>query len=124
MKLAVVFGSIGLGFLLLVLGSLWTNLFRAESSWTEEKALRSTEVQTRLSNLGPLVKSTKPRMHAGPDPGTLKAEFDALQKENEQLNAEFESAVDRPNTLAKILKWSGITLAIVGLIGWYAVREA
>lgn len=120
----VTFSAIGLGLLLLIVGSLWATLFSAESAWTEEKSLRQIEVQTRLSNLGPLVNSTKPRMHAGADPATLKTEFDALMKENDQLNAEFESARDNPRKASKLLRWSGVGLMAIGLIGWYAVKDA
>jgi hypothetical protein len=125
MKSAVPLGAIGLGFLLLLLSSLWSTLFPATSTWTEEKAIRSSEVKARISNLGPIIYSTKPiSMHRGPDPGSLKAEFDALVKENEQLDAEFESAATSPKTASRLLKWSGISLAIVGLIGWYAVKQS
>ena len=123
MKNAVIFGAIALGFVLLIASSLWQGLFPATASWTEEKAQRASDIKARLSNIGPIVNSTKRTMHGGPDPATLKVEFDALEKENEQLNAEFQSAHDRPNTIAKILKWSGISLGIFGLIGWYAVKQ-
>ena len=63
-------------------------------------------------------------MHRGSDTGTLKAEFDQLMTENEQLNAEFQTAYDRPNSVAKVLKWTGISMTIVGLIGWYATKNA
>ena len=86
--------------------------------------MRSTEVKARLSDLGPLVNPPNPRMHRGPDPATLKAEFDALMKENEQLDAEFSSAADSPKTASAILKWTGISLAVLGIIGWYAVKQA
>jgi hypothetical protein len=44
--------------------------------------------------------------------------------ESEQLNAEFQSAYDRPNTISSILKWTGLSLAAIGIIGWYAARNA
>jgi hypothetical protein len=123
MKAAIAFGAIGLGFTLLVLSSVWTSLFPGTSSWTPEKSARSAEIKARLSNLGPLVTNPSRSMHAGQDAGTLKAEFDALMKEDAQLNAEFESARDAPKTATKILKWSGIGLAVVGLLGYYAVKQ-
>lgn len=124
MKSAIVLGAMALGFLLLVASSVWTSLFPATSSWTPEKAQRSAEVKDRLANLGPLVNAPTRSMHSGADRGVLKAEFDQLIRENEQLNAEFQSAYDRPNTFANLLKWSGISLAIIGIIGWYAVKDS
>jgi hypothetical protein len=123
MKSAIVYGAIVIGFALLVLSSIWTGLFPATSTWTPEKSQRSAEVKDRLNNLSFLLNRPQ-SMHRGADPGPLKAEFDQLLKENEQLNADFQAAADRPNTVAKILKWSGISFAVVGLIGWYATREA
>jgi hypothetical protein len=117
-------GALAMGLLLLVMSTLWSSLFPATSNWTEEKALRSAEVKTRLSNLGPIVNSTRPSMHRGPDPATLKAEFDALVLEDQKLNEEFQSARDKPNTASKFLKWSGISLAVVGLFGWYAAKQS
>ena len=125
MKSAIVFGAIIVGLLCLVTSSMWNNLFPATSHWTNEKAQRSAEVKARLAYLGGYVNATTPRsMHGGPDPATAKTEFDALTKENEQLNAEFESVASKPHTIAKVLKWTGIILAVVGIIGWYAVKES
>src|SRR5687768_5757780 len=98
MKSAIVFGAIILGFTLLVLSGLWAKLFPATSSWTPEKATRSAEVKDRLNNLS-FMLNRPPSMHRGSDTGTLKAEFDQLMKENEQLNSEFQTAYDRPNTI-------------------------
>ena len=124
MKSTVIFGAIVVGFLCLITSTLWTSLFPATSSWSDEKAHRSAEVKARVAYLGGIVNSPTRRMHGGPDPASAKAEFDALQKENEQLNSEFETAAYRPNTISKILKWSGISLAAIGIIGYYAVKQS
>jgi hypothetical protein len=123
MKSAIPFGMIVVGVLLIVVSSLWAYLYPGTSSWTDEKATRAAEVKARLSDLGPLVNPPVRRMHSGPDPASLKAEFDALQKENEQLDADFKSAAERPNVISKMLKWSGISLAVLGIVGWYAVKQ-
>lgn len=123
MKSAIVFGLIAFGFMLLIASSMWTTLFPATSTWTEEKAQRSSDVKARLTDLGPLVNSPKKRMHSGDDLGKLAAEFAELRKENDVLNAEYESAAVRPHTTARILKWTGILLAVVGIVGWYAVKN-
>jgi hypothetical protein len=124
MKTVLAFGALGLGIAMLVLSTLWSSIFPATSNWTAEKSTRHTEVQARLSNLGPIVNSPKPAsMHRGQDLGTLKAEFDSLVKENEQLNAEFVAARDNPKRASSFLKWTGIGLAVIGLIGFYAVKQ-
>ena len=42
----------------------------------------------------------------------------------EAFSAEFYSIHDRPYTVAKILKWSGISLAVIGVIGLYAANQS
>jgi hypothetical protein len=121
---AVSIGAVAIGFTMLVLSTLWASLFPPSSSWTAEKSARASEIKARLSNLGPLVMSPSRGTHSGPDPGTLAAEFEALKKEEQQLNAEFESARDNPQTMKGILKWSGIGLAVLGLIAWYATKSS
>ncbi len=126
MKYAAVFGVIGIGFLMLLLSGLWPTLFPGTSSWTLEKAERWAVVKDRLHNLSFIVNSPKAKisMHSGPELGKAKQEFDQLNEEGNQLKADFESAHDRPETVAKVLKWSGISLAILGLVGWYAVKQS
>jgi hypothetical protein len=122
MKTAV-YGAIALGFLLLAASGLWSTLFPATSSWTPEKGTRWGQVKDRLNNLSFIVHRPA-SMHRGPDLGPLKAEYEALQREHEQLKSEFESAAIRPNKIAKVLKWTGISLAIVGIVGWYAEKDS
>ena len=125
MKSAVVIGLIGVGFLFLVLSSVWPSLFPGTSTWTPAKAARWAEVKDRLHNLSFYVNNPKVRvsMHSGPDLGAAKEEFDRISKEGEQLKADFEAAANRPHTVAKYLKWTGISLAAIGIIGWYAVKQ-
>jgi hypothetical protein len=125
MKSGIVFALIGFGFLLLVLGGFWTTLFPGTSTWTPEKSQRQTEIHRRLHNLAFVVGSSQPpSMHRGPEAGKAKQEYDELKKEADELAAEFSSAHDRPQTVAKILKYSGISLAVLGIIGWYAVNQS
>lgn len=125
MRLAVVFSLISIGFLLLILSGLWVNMFPGSSRWTPEKNDRWSDVKDRMHNLGFILNDPRARtnMHSGPDRGTAKQEFDALKKEYDQLSAEFQSAHDRPHTVAKLLKWAGVSLAVIGVIGWYAVKQ-
>jgi hypothetical protein len=125
MKLAAAFSLIGLGLLLLALSGLWPKLFPGTSMWTPEKAARWAEIKDRLHNLSFLVNSPRARvsMHRGPELGQAKAEYDRIKQEGEQLRAEFEAAASRPQTVATILKWSGISLAGLGVVGWYVVKN-
>ncbi|MEX2310021.1 MAG: hypothetical protein WD738_20790 [Pirellulales bacterium] len=125
MKLAVVFGLIGIGFLLLVLSGLWVSWFPGTSMWTPEKNDQWSDVKDRMHNLGFILNDPRNRasMHSGPERGTAKQEFDELKAKYDRLSAEFQTAHDRPHTVSKFLKWSGISLAAIGIIGWYAVKQ-
>jgi hypothetical protein len=122
MKLTIL-GAIGLGFVLLLASAAWSKLFPATSSWSPEKAARWIEVKNRIYDLSFTIHG-KSRPHGGPDPAAAKAEYDQLQKENAVLTAEFESAASRPNTISRVLKWSGVSLAALGIIGWYALKDS
>jgi hypothetical protein len=123
MKPAIVIGLIGLGFTLFIASALWATLFPPTQSWTPEKAQRMSEVKARLNNLSFMINSPK-SFHSGPDTGTLKAESDALLKEFEQLKTDFESATERPQKFASILRWTGLGLASIGAIAWYSANQA
>jgi hypothetical protein len=124
MKLAIVFGLIAIGFLLVALSSIWPSLFPGTSTWTPEKAERWAEIKDRLHNLSFIVNNPRgPSMHRGPELGTAKEEYERIKKEGELLKADFESAAARPTTIATSLKWTGISLAAIGIVGWYAVKN-
>jgi hypothetical protein len=124
MKSSLALVAVALGFILLIVGSLWSNFSSSNSSWTKEKADRLVKVKDRLIVLGGVVNATTPpRMHGGLDPASAKVEYDALAKENETLNAEFEAAATSPKKTSKLLRWSGIALAAIGLIGYYAIKQ-
>jgi hypothetical protein len=76
-----------------------------------------------LHNLSFVVNVPKPNLQRGQDLGVLKAEYEQLKKENAELDAEYTSAADTPKTVARFLKWTGLSLALVGIIGWYAVSQ-
>jgi hypothetical protein len=126
MKQTVVFSLIAIGLLLLVVGSIWKGMFTGATSWTPEKDDRWSEVKKRLHVLRFTVGSAEanPSMHGGPDLAKAKAELHALKEESDRLTAEFDGIRERPNSVAKILKWTGISLTVVGLIGWYAVKQS
>jgi hypothetical protein len=121
----IAFGALGLGLLLLVLSGLWLTLFPGTSSWTAEKSAELTKIKDRRHALSFIVgaPAATPSMHSGPDTGEAKKEFDELTVKKEALLAEFNSIHDRPYTIAKILKWSGIGLALAGIIGIYAANQ-
>jgi hypothetical protein len=119
----VVLGVLGIGLFLLLLSSMWASLFSTASKWTDEKAKRSADVKARMAYLGGIVNSPNGNRSAA-DREKAKTEFDALAAENQQLNDEFTSAAETPQTVSRIMKWAGVCLAAVGIIGWYAVSQS
>jgi hypothetical protein len=62
-------------------------------------------------------------MHKGQDTGQVKQEYEQLKARHEELTKEFYGIHDRPHNIASFLKWSGISLALVGVIGYYAANQ-
>jgi hypothetical protein len=126
MKSTIASGIAALGFLMLILSFLWVSLFSGPTAFTKEKAERWGEVKQRLHNLSFIVNAPPGsiKMHGGPDLGQAKADYEKLKVEDAQLAAEFSGAYDTPRTMATVLKWSGLSLALVGVIGWYAVSQS
>ena len=63
-------------------------------------------------------------MHSGPELGTAKEEFDTTQEGRRPIKATVQLPHDRPQTVSKFFKWSGISLAAIGIIGWYALNQS
>jgi len=120
------FTAVSLGIALLVLGALWTTLFSGTAAWTDDKADRWTEIKARLHNLAPRINTPtgSVSMHSGDDYGQLKQEYDKLKIEHDEIQVQFESAAVRPHKIAKFCKWSGISLAVLGIVGWYASNQS
>jgi hypothetical protein len=118
MKPAIV-GILILGLVLFAASGLWSTMFPVTNSWTPEKSEQLANVKDRMTNISFVVNNPR-----GRDTSALKAELEQLTKDDARLTAEFQSAFDRPNTISKIFKWSGISLAVVGIIGWYAVNQS
>jgi len=124
MKSAVVLGTIVVGFVFLFLSFAWGSLFPATSSWTPEKGARMSEIKARLNELSFKLDTPNAKIFKGTDPAALKKEYADLNAEFDQLKTDFESAAVTPKTTSSVLKWSGIALAAVGIIGWYAVSQS
>jgi hypothetical protein len=126
MKFAISFCLIAVGFILLIISGFWVAWFPGTSTWTMEKNERYADVKDRMHNLGFMLNDVNVRsnMHSGNDRGTVKQEFDTLKKEYDELSSEFMSAHDSPRTVATVLKWSGIGLAALGLVGYYAAKQS
>jgi len=126
MKHAIIFGLIGIGLLLLLASGMWLTIFPGTSSWTPEKEKRLGEVGARLHVLAFTVGNAEasPKMHGGPDLVRAKAELDSVRKENRELTAEFRGIQSSRDAIPKIFKWSGVSLAVIGVIGWYTVKQS
>jgi hypothetical protein len=122
MKSTLALGIIALGFLLLVASGVFSTLFPPTNSWTTDKAQRMSEVKAQINNVGAQLYKAQQSTH-GQDPAPIKTQYDTLLKEFEQLNTDFETATARPLFISTVLKWSGISFAILGIIFWYAVKQ-
>lgn len=123
---SVFFCVIGIGLLLLFASAIWVSMAPGTSSWTQEKDQRLTQIGNRMHLLQFQVGNaeSKPTTYGGIDLPKSKAELAGLKEENKQLMDEFKGIQAKPYRIATVMKWSGISLAIVGIVGWYAVNQS
>lgn len=123
MKTAVI-GILVLGFALLALSAGWNTIFPATSSWTAEKEKHLSELKSQVHNLSFKISdpSQQVKRQGEKDPADVKAEYERLKAEAEGLMAEFQSAYDRPQFVSTALKWTGLTFAAIGIVGWFATK--
>ena len=123
--LTIVFASLlGVGLLLLGLGSIWTMISDGSSSWTQEKADQWSKVSDRLEILSFAVHAPPGSEVSGRlgKPEEVKAEYDRVKLANEEFQAEFDNASNGPKRTAATLKWTGVAIAAVGAVGAFATR--
>lgn len=124
MKLAIAYGVLAVGLTLFILSQFWVQMFPGTSTWTPERAEEWAQVKDRLHNLSFVVHDTSgepPRRH--PNKEAAKAEYDKVKARANELRTMFETAYDAPRTTATVLKWTGISLFALGLVGWFAFKE-
>jgi hypothetical protein len=122
---AAAMAVMALGLLLVVLSAAWTSIFPSSAKWTLDKEAHWQKVKGRMHTLSFVMSDPKqadPR--ARQDAASAKAEFDKLKLEDDVLKADFSSAYDTPRTTSTILKWTGLSIAGVGVIGYYAVNQS
>ena len=126
MKAAIAPATIALGLLLLVASLLWSTLFPATNSWTEEKSVRLTELGNHATEIRlQLIKAQqRPSMHSGQSAAELQDQFNKIDAEYKTLYDEFHNASESPKTISTALKWTGIGLTLLGGIAVLATRDA
>jgi hypothetical protein len=117
---------IGFGFCLLLASVLWPLLFPATRSWTDEKSRRLKELSSKAQMAMAKVEwaERKPNMTGGENPAVLKEQAAEMMAELSALQTEFTSAVDGPQTMSAILKWSGVGAMALGIVGYLATKDA
>lgn len=115
MKTALPLTALLLGIALVVLSLAWAVIFPPTRTWTNEKSRRLAELGSETNRLKFAIVQARhqPSMHSGENPAELQAQYDQVREEYDQLHAEFESARDTPQTVATVLRWSGMALVAV-----------
>lgn len=125
MKRTIPLVTAGIGVLALVLSALWPVLFPPERSWTEDKSQQMADLSSRAHLLHVKVKMARPE-RGSDKPGyseKTQQEYEEVTSRLESLKEELETAKEKPQTVATILKWSGLVMAGVGVAGWVATRQ-
>ena len=104
---------------------LWKVWFPPTRIWTEEKSQQLSELGSETNRLKfALIQSRQsPSMHRGRNPAEVQSEYDKVRAKYDQLYQEFSGARDNPKTMAKILRWSGISCFFLGAIFMFVFRQ-
>ncbi len=124
MKSTIPFAAIGVGFLLLAVSALWPILFPTTSTWTDEKSRQMSELSGKAHKLYYQVElaKRKPNMTGGKNPAVIQEEYKKVMAELSVLKDEFQAADEGPKTMSSYLKWTGIIVFGIGVIGWMAFK--
>src|SRR5882672_7889719 len=101
---------------------VWSMLFPAANSWTEEKVQRMTDLGIKAHELGDELDGVHrhPKARGGRTAYAIDAEYKQAVAELDQLRAEFESKRDAPKQATTFLRWSGAAFVVAGAFVTFA----
>lgn len=113
-----------LGLTLLGFGFVLPLFLSGESSWTEAKSERMSDLVGNRHGLIIRLKQAEADSspHRGPNPAELKQELEAVNKELETLRLECDAIREQPTQAARLLKWVGGIVTTIGIVCCLAVR--
>lgn len=118
MKVFLPIAAFVVGIVLLVVGLGWSSLVPPASAWSPEKndKLSSLGGELKLAGFKLAEAQANPQMHGGEGAPALKEKHDKIKSEYDALQAEFESARDRPANTGNTLKWVGVIIAGISAV--------
>jgi hypothetical protein len=109
-RTCVAFITLLVGVILVCLSLVWAHLVTGRTAWTEEQALAFQSASSKLHSLSH--DFTHAAEHGNTE--TVRPELDKAQARFAELNAQLESARDRPARIATILRFTGLLIAVTG----------
>lgn len=118
---------IGVGVLLLVLGTNWVRIQPPTSLWTEDDHNTLEQVEdeiVRQFRAFPPQEAERYEalLREGTFEGVPEPYAKAVQRRN-TLHAERDIAMNRPKQIAATLHWTGLSLVAVGVVAFCVVRQ-
>ena len=114
------------GILLMMASAVWPLAADGRSRWTPDKAARFEEIGAGLHELSHARAHASPSHHHDEQEHEHDAsrELAAAQRAYQQLARELDAVRAGPQRTAGWLRWTGIGIAAVGSLGYWARREA
>ena len=118
--------AIVIGLLFLVASAVWPVMFPATRTWTDAKSRRLKEIGAEEQALVGKIEYLRhrPSMTSGENPAVMKERAEVLRAEREALQADLTAATEGPAMAKAILKWTGISVLVLGVIGHLAAKDA
>jgi hypothetical protein len=91
----------------------------SQSAWTAEQAQRYQQSALRVHELAHEAGHSAEKG----DAANIERELAAAQENFGEVQAELDSATERPRRFKAILRWSGIAIALVGIVAHFVVNS-
>ena len=125
MRLFGLLGTVA-GSVLVVLSFAWTSMFPATDRWSDEQAKEYSRAAAKLHQLHHSVKGHPQALTAPPGkslPKATQADLDAAQRDYDEKRADFDLARSSSSRTAQLLRWSGVGIALVGVVATWFDRQ-
>ena len=112
--------AIGLGILLLAASFLWPYWSDPKAHWSEARAGNRTEAGIQVKVLSHRLQEAR----SDAERQRIQARFNEAKKQFDQSDAELELARGRYQLPITLLRWSGTTLLVLGVVAYYLLRAS
>lgn len=115
-------GLISCGLILLGVSYAWNLIVPQEAVWSSEQALENADASAGLHEMTHIAAHSDISKDADAKKQQVKDELAAAQQRFETSRSDLDRARDVRQTTAQVLRWTGISIAVIGVMRYLAIR--